>query len=331
MEEKQNYYITGGDAIYYPNAVRRIRKSPDHLRPIYEIFTNSLEAIQALDKPLENEHITVKVFHKSGLFEDLKLLSFDKIIVEDSGVGFNDENFNRFKRLHDNSKGPYNLGSGRIQLLQFFKETIYESIYELNGKYYKRDFILSNSPKFQKENSILFLQKNYEVEVVSRKTTASLHELLDGKDCKFYNELTVGYLKDKLISHYIMSFCALGQMPQILLEHYVDDKMTESLSIQNEDIPKVENEKPFSVFYSKLSNDGKEIFKTNEKEDFIIKSFRIDNKILDKNEIKFTSKNEIVEDTLIKLQTFGSNDSIYNKRYLFLVSSNYINDYFGHC
>ena len=327
MEEKQNYYITGGDAIYYPNAVRRIRKSPDLLRPIYEIFTNSLEAIQALGESIENEYIKVKVFHKTGLFEDQKQFSFDKIIIEDSGIGFNEENFNRFKRLHDNSKGPYNLGSGRIQLIQFFKETIYESIYEFNKKFYKREFVLSNSPKFQKENSILFLKGSNEVKEEDRKTIVLLHELLDSKDCKFYNELTINQLKEKLVSHYIMSFCALEQMPQILLEHYVDDKMQETaLSIQNEDIPKAENEKPFSVFYSKLSNDGKEIFKTNDKEDFIIKSFRIDNKILEKNEIKFTSKNEIVEDTPVKLQTFGSNDSIYNKRYLFLVSSSYIND-----
>lgn len=326
MEEKQNYYITGGDAIYYPNAVRRIRKSQDHLRPIYEIFTNSLEAIQALGDSVENEYIKVKVFHRATLFEDQKQLNFDKIIIEDSGIGFNEENFNRFKRLHDNSKGPYNLGSGRIQLLQFFKETIYESIYEFNKKYYKREFILSNSPKFQKENSILFLKGTYEVKQKSRKTIVSLHELLDRKDCKFYDELTINHLKEKLISHYVMSFCALGKIPQILLEHYVDDKMRENLFIQDKDVPKVENEKSFSVFYSMLSNDGNEIFKTNKKEDFIIKSFRIDSKMLEKNEIKLTSKKEIVEDTPIKLQSFGSNDSIYNKRYLFLVSGNYINE-----
>jgi hypothetical protein len=326
MEEKENCYITGGDAVYYPNAVRRIKKSQDQLRPIYEIFTNSLEAIQALEDSIENEYIKIKLFHKSGLFEDQKLLSFDKLVIEDSGIGFNKENFNRFKRLHDNTKGPYNLGSGRIQLTQFFKETIYESIYEFNKKYYKREFVLSNSPKFQKENSILFLKGNHEVRKVSRNTIVSAYELLDNKDCKFYNELTVRYLKERLISHYIMSFCTLNQMPQILLEHYVDDKIQENLSIQNNDIPKVDNEKTFSVFYSKLSNDGKEIFKTDKKEEFIIKSFRIDNKILEKNEIKLTSKNEIVEDTLIKLQTFGSNDSIYNKRYLFLVSSDYFSD-----
>lgn len=326
MEEKENYYITGGDAVYYPNAVRRIKKSTDSLRPIYEVFTNSLEAIQALGSSIENEYIKVKVFHKSGLFEDQKLLSFDKIIIEDSGIGFNDENFNRFKRLHDNTKGPYNLGSGRIQLIQFFRETIYESIFASNKKYYKREFVLSNSPKFQKENSILFLKRTYEIEKASRNTVASLQELLDEKDGKFYNELTIEVLKDKLISHYIMSLCALEQMPQILLEHYVDGNMKESLSIQDGDIPKAENEKTFSVFYSKLSNDGKDIFKTKEKEDFTMKSFRIDNKVLEKNEIKFTSKNEIVEDTPIKLQIFGSNDSIYNKRYLFLVSSDYFSN-----
>ena len=52
----------------------------------------------------------------------------DKVdFINDYGVGFNDKEFERFTKLHDNSKGYNNQGSGRIQYMHFFENTKFES------------------------------------------------------------------------------------------------------------------------------------------------------------------------------------------------------------
>ncbi|MDV3769054.1 hypothetical protein CMU26_05805 [Elizabethkingia anophelis] len=84
----------------------------------------------------------------------------------------------------------------------------------------------------------------------------------------------------------------------------------------------------FKVDYYQLSNDSKSIEKSSKREEFNIKSFKIDKEKLSENAIKLVSKNEIVEldKQKINLNSVSSKDNFDDQRFLFLISSNYIDD-----
>jgi len=120
-----------GVGIKYKGRTQKIAKSTDKLRPIYEAFTNSFEAINALNRNLSESKITIGIHFLKNLYtENNKDLEFDSITIEDNGVGFNSEEFERFLNLDDISKGKGNKGSGRIQFIHYFEKAEYESVYK---------------------------------------------------------------------------------------------------------------------------------------------------------------------------------------------------------
>ena len=82
--------------------LRIVKKSKDYLTPLFEAFTNSLEAIEAKygAQSAKDGHIVITLeVSKSG-----EQFAFEKMSIYDNGVGFNPENFERFNRLFDDSK-----------------------------------------------------------------------------------------------------------------------------------------------------------------------------------------------------------------------------------
>ena len=61
-------------------------------------------------------------------------------------------------------------------------------------------------------------------------------------------------------------------------------------------------------------------------EDFSIKSFKIPKENLKKNEIKFTSKDEVVEQNLLTVDSLPTKELFDGNHYLFLISSNYLDN-----
>jgi hypothetical protein len=138
MQVSDRQFITGDEYIYYPGIIRDIRKSRKSLQPIFEGFTNALESLDLVDT---EKKITISIYKKRLLEDDN--IEFYKIVLEDNGNGFNNDNFKRFCRYKDTRKGHNNRGCGRIQYLHFFKETEFLSFYDSEGQYKKRNFILS--------------------------------------------------------------------------------------------------------------------------------------------------------------------------------------------
>lgn len=323
-------FIKGNDIIWYKHAIQSIKKKYDvKLQPVFEAFTNSLEAC-SINSDVESQ-IIIRLFHSETLIEDN--FDFVRIEIEDNGIGFNEINFTRFKMWGDDRKSPKSRGAGRVQLLHYFTTSKYISIFKDDkGEYKERQFILSKSDKFLKENAIIqdfCIKESNETE---HKTILTLKTLLNDKDQKFYNNITAIELKKALIAHYLPYFCAKrNKFPTVKIEQYYSNQIKdeETLYIKPEDIPECDKNDNIVVYYSKISNDGKSVVKSNKSENLALKAFKISAEKLDKNAINLTVKNEIVENKNVTLEHLSAKDQINGKRYLFLLSGEYIDNIDG--
>ena len=308
--------------VHYAGILKEIRRSGNYLQPIFEAITNSLEAIVMRSDKKDNGRIGITIYSNENLNKELE---FEKLVIEDNGIGFDEDNFNRFILYKDDRKGYNNKGSGRLQLIHTFNNSNYVSIFKENDKYKQRSFVLSKSASFLKNNAIIFHKETVDAQVSEPATILTLSELLEEADKKDYNALTALTLKETIVGHYISYFCAnKDKIPAINLKHYNGNNLIEDVTIETSDIPQFEHEKKIDIYYSKLSHDAKSIEKTSNKEEFTIKSFRIPQAKLDKNAIKLTSKEEIVENIKIDFDLLSPSEHIEGNRYLFLVSSPYI-------
>lgn len=313
--------------IYYQAVLKEIKKAKDQYRPIYEVFTNSLESIK-MKVPDSmsrcNESITINLYLRSSTSPPD--LFFDQLVITDTGIGFDESNFGRFTRFKDDRKGFHNKGSGRIQLLHFFDTAKYFSIFKDDTGYKQRSFTLSDH--YISKNAIISEHKLVDSDATSSKTIITLHKLNDDKDIQTYNALTAGELKHLLISRYMMEFCThRNNLPSIQIAQYIDGELDgEILTISESEIPKIDNEKEMELHYFRLSVNGKDFEKSLRQEKLKLSAFKIGSNDLKKNEMKLTSKGEIIPDNIIELRNLTSTDQLDGNRYLFLISGKYIDE-----
>ena len=308
------------DDIFYQGVLYSIKKSKECLQPLFEGFTNSLESIK-LTGNLKECFINIRLYHKSGTtVEDF---IFDKLVIEDNGDGFDDENFRRMNVFRDTRKGFSNKGTGRIQLLHFFDEANYKSIFKNNEGFIERSFMLSK--KFLNKNAIISDKGSIEAKEKERITQLTLTKLLKEKDQYYYDKLDIDDLKKHIIDRYIMELCEKRNvLPSISISSFVDGNLKKEISIVSNDIPELDKKETIDLYYHTLSSDGKEFVKCDKKEKLHLTSFKIPDRCLEKNEIKLTSKGEIRPYPIVKLECLKAKDKIDDNRYLFLLSGDYL-------
>jgi hypothetical protein len=320
-----------GRGIWYPTELRTIRKKEElSLQPIFEAFTNSLEAIRIQknnDSSAGNGEIIICLYLVKDLFsKETNKLNFQKITVEDSGIGFNNTEFERFINLRDDRKNFSNKGTGRVQLIHFFDKSVISSIYKdekSSTGFKKRVITLSKNEAFLKQNAIVRLDSEEEIMADTPSTIIRFENLLDSKEFNYYSVLTSGEIKQELIRHYLAGFCEIRkELPNIIIKTILDDKDDTTLTITSDDIPIPDKEQPIDIFYSKVIDNN--IEKTSNKETFNLKSFLINESKLDKNGLKLVSKGEIAKE--LKMNDLLPNDQINGNRYLFLLSGKYIEE-----
>jgi hypothetical protein len=310
--------------IFYQAELQTIKKVKNTLQFMFEAFTNSFESFKVRSK---QDTITIEIysFERAIENENEEFYDFNKIVVVDNGVGFNDKEYERFLRLRDDRKGCKNKGTGRIQYLHFFDETHIESIYkdELSATgFYERKITLSKSPKFLKKNAIIRLDSKTEVTAESEITKIIFKDFLNEKDKKDFEIKTIEEIKKSLINHYLYKFCNEREtLPIIKIIQFVNNIAKETLQIKKEDIPMPSQEKKINIYYSKV--DGLSLKTLDKKEEFNLKAFTIPSNDLGKNSLRLISKGEDTEAN-ISLKSLKAKDEINNNRYLFLLSSDYI-------
>ncbi len=317
--------------INYLGALEKIKKKDsDYLQPIYEAFTNALESIKLLKlehESSETENIEINLFVTKTLIKEN--YDFCKIEIKDTGIGFNDTEFNRLVDLNDQGKGFANKGTGRVQFLHSFNETKVVSVYKDNNSttgYKRRIFTISKSISFVNNNAIIRLEDGNEEEIQADVSSTNLlfkGVLTDSDKIQFEN-LTIELIKKSIVSHYIDLFCEnRDSLPKIAIRQFINDKLNQELEITSIDIPEVDKEESINVSYSVIGEDGS-VTESNNKETFNLKAFKISENKLENNALKLVSKGEIAKS--INLDSLSSTDQIENSRYLFLLSGKYIDD-----
>ncbi|KPM33584.1 Hypothetical protein I595_487 [Croceitalea dokdonensis DOKDO 023] len=324
MKYEDNTYVTR-DGVYYEGIIREIKRSRNTFQPIYEAFTNALEAIKIREK--ENNGFNGKILIKIHSTQNTDgSLTFSKMHITDNGIGFNDEEFDRFNTYKDFTKGFKNLGSGRIQYTHFFDTTRIKSIYESNGGYREREFVVSKNKNFLQHKSIVFHKKDVEIEAEASSTTLTFEGLLDSNLASYHN-LNDEILKDALLRRYIQYFCLnKKELPEITIEHYAFNERENISKITESDIPEIDKSEDFQIHYSKVSPDASKVESADEFETFTLNSYKLDKSFLKHNDLKLTSKNEVVQQFDINLVSLAKNDVIEGSHFLFLVSSDYLDN-----
>jgi hypothetical protein len=312
--------------------LKGVAKAADSYQPLFEAFTNSLEAIELRSKS-DNRFtpsIIVDLFFNTDLEGDITGLS--KLAVSDNGIGFDDENFKRLQVFKDESKGFNNRGSGRLQLLHSFTKVKYESTFRQDGTIGKRSFILSKRDEFLNKNAILqLLSEESCPEDTEIRTKVTMEELRENVDIKFYRYRSIDDIKRTLIDHYIMQFCAYGQkLPSITITFFKGAMLSGEEHITPSDIPSPNIEdQTIKVPICKISNDMKRIEATEERVDIIIKSFKLPSSQIKKNAVKLTCKKELIDSVKVKMDCLPPELEVDSHRFLFLLSSSYFDDNIG--
>ncbi len=332
MELHENTYIKT-EGLLWEGVLKSVTKSQNKLQPIFEAITNALESITILkrENPDSRAKIAIELHYTKTLFSDENGNGeFDRIIIRDNGVGFDDENFGRVYIYKDNRKGFNNRGSGRLQYLHYFEKTKISSTYKFNNDFFQRNFILSKSPQYIaiENNAIIYYIGTLPSEVKSLETSVVFSGILDDKDKTYYESLQVQDLKEIILNRYMMTLCSQrNNLPEIKIEKYHNSELKDAEVITIDDIPELDKEESINIYYSKISQDLKRIEKDYSRvEVFTLSAYKISSEKLKSNSIKVTSKSEVVDTIKIKLDNLKNDDSIEGKRYLFFISSSYIDE-----
>ena len=307
-----------GIGISYLGRIQKITKSTDRLQPIYEAFTNAIEAI----KEISVGEITIQICLNKSLFQDTnENLEFESLIVKDNGVGFNPTEFNRFLNLDDTSKGIGNKGSGRIQFIHYFEKIEFESIYADESSktgFKKRLFTLSKNEAFIKNNAIVKHVADDETTEEWTGTIVRFLNPLDNNERSYFKSISVEEVKESIRNRYLALLCKhRDHLPKISIQRIINGIQESQGTLCKDMIPEIDQDKDINVKYVKINQEGK-VEKTAKIETLNLKGFKINKMDLPKNGLKITSKGEIAKS--YKLECLRDDDVIEDFRYLFLLS-----------
>ncbi len=324
METKGEFFVARG--IKYEPELRSIKKKQGgFLRPIYEAFSNSWEAIiERFGVGFMGQgSIDIRFYVRKRLLEESEVgYEFDKIQIIDNGAGVNEKGLERIKQLRDNSKSSANKGTGRIQYIHSFEVTSLLTVYEENGEYKRRIIKLSKSEEYILQNSILWYSIPQTADTCDTGCVTEFCTPLVEQEGEELSNITVAKVKDALLTHFLCTFAKhRSQLPKIRLSRYIDDVQCEKDKIIESDILVPDKEEKLEIAYSVLDSEGK-VTKSNKKESFLLTSFVDDKERIVENVLYLVGKEEIANK--LKLQDLKPKDDIEGKRYLFFLSGDYL-------
>lgn len=193
-----------------------------YLYPLFEAIANSIQAIQEAKEP--NGEIIINVMRDTsqpGLSTEEETIKPAQPIVgfavEDNGIGFTDENFQSFDKVHSPKKRRLGgKGVGRLLWLKAFRKAEIDSTYQDGDEVKRRTFEFSIP-----QNGVggeQFAELNGSGK--RRRTVVKLLDYLPAyaEKCTANTEL----LARKIIAHFISSFI-LGSGPTIIIKDDSED------------------------------------------------------------------------------------------------------------
>lgn len=250
--------------------------------PIIEGIVNAIDSINSSGRK-DGEVIVTLIRSTQGAlkFEEDAKPDIKSIIIQDNGVGFNDENTNSFDTLYSRFKiEAGGKGFGRFMFLKYFEDVRVESIFRKDGEFHQRTF------DFGKNNDMV---ANPKVKEVDNST--------DTRTVIYLDSLKQGILNKK-------NSTIARKLLENLLIYFIDDKYTCPNIVIREDGEKdiVLNDL-ISGNYAEIQKVGDQEFELtspdNVSQKFQLKVFKIFYPDNQKSKISLTAHNREVTDTPI--------------------------------
>ena len=333
MFDDINKYVKYKD-LRWSGVLKSIKKSPNVLQPLFEAFTNSLEAI----KLRQRERVDFSPYIKVTLNFDSNLhgerSTIKDISIEDNGIGFNEQSYARLVVFKDDTKGFNNRGSGRIQMIHFFQQVFFDSIYQEGTNLMKRKFVLSKAKSFIEKNTILYqIEEPSIIQDLEIRTVVKMSLFIENKkDVDKYTNQPLSEIKRELIKHFLLHFCSIrASLPSINIVYSINEVEKERDQITVDDIPTpTRTDVTIEVPICTISEDMKRIENIDgEVVPIEILPYKISSEELSSSEIKITSKGEISDTAKIKITCIDPDASLDNYRFLFLLKSDYFDQLEG--
>jgi len=297
-------------------AMDLIKMSKNPLSPIYEAMTNSLEALAQRNVEEEFSGEIVVNFYFTGLLEESKEL--EQVEIADNGIGFTDENYNRFREFFDKSKGYDNRGTGRLQYFHRFHQIKVDSVFNKEGGLYRRK-IDCNRKNFISNESLV---PDDEAENLITTITLSKYSS-DGVEGEYFSNLTIDEFSSAIRSHFLLRFYLDSekdkfQIPKIKITFFKGDKSLGERLIDSSSISQPKEEGKIKIPYSRLiktPDDKPELEVVSGKYEIVKWAhFVLSEKDLGKNGIYLCSKDIPVQ--AVRFEQLKKNENLAGKRYL---------------
>lgn len=298
-------------------AMDLIKMSKNPLAPLYEAMTNSLESLA--QRLSENEDVEGEIevhFYFSGLLDEFKEL--EQIVIIDNGIGFTDENYNRFREFFDKSKGYDNRGTGRLQYLHRFEKVKVDSVFENDGDFYRRT-IECNKRNFVGGEDCILIK-----EPVTPDTSVSLCDYTsESNEQEYFNSLAIDELVSAIRSHFLLRFYLDTkkdgfQAPIVKIVFFKGGNKTDERIISPDSISKPKAEGEIKVPYMRLSNnkDSKPELENISGRNEVIKwaHFVLTEEELGQNGIYLCSKDIPVQS--VRFDKLKKNENVGGKHFL---------------
>lgn len=178
------------------------------LQPLFEAVVNSIYAIQSLKIKTGRITITVGRDETQGNLGINDIRPVKGFIVEDNGVGFDDENYSSFTTSDTKFKQGAK-GIGRFMWLKAFDSVHIESVFSRDSDYHKRtfDFLLTSEGI-----------KNHKLKDAEVKQRRTIVQLINYKSrYQDYCPKSLETLGEKIIEHCLIYFLSDG-CPTILIK-----------------------------------------------------------------------------------------------------------------
>lgn len=216
------------------------------LLPLFEAVVNSVEAIQDRQPKQGLVEITIRRSYAfggdQGNSEPQMLPDIVGFDIADNGVGFTDRHYlsfdTSFSTLKANQGGK---GIGRLVWLKAFESATLESVYEDDGKWFRRRFRFVRSSRGT-EDMVL---EELDTPAADHRTVVKLHDFVE-----VYREAApkgADTIARRIVEHCLVMYM-LGTMPRVVIHDPQADGTTIDLDqIYHNDVKKSSDARHFSV------------------------------------------------------------------------------------
>lgn len=183
--------------------VNRLRLAERNmLLPVFEAVVNSIHAIE--DAKISDGKIEIEIKRTAQVSLEMEGRSLPEIIgfrISDNGIGFNEDNYESFKREYSTHKAERGgLGIGRFMWLKAFTNVKIESTYLENNLMNKRTFWFNI-------NTIDGIERAEHIENIDQKERNTVIELIGYKDpYKSKCPKRVETIANRIIEHCLIYF-----------------------------------------------------------------------------------------------------------------------------